>query len=257
MWYRRSILAHVGLAVALGGCNSDDAAGPGLGDRLDQPLRVIQANGDLTAALTEFRAVIGEPANAGNAGPQPGGRREIRWDGVPAEQTNTDAFPADFFRGAGLITTTDGIGTRVSDNDFADINPSYAAEFESFSKVRTFMASGSSRMTLRFRLPGSDTEGVVSGIGIIFSDVDRDGAAHITLYTLDGQNLGKYLAPVRSDSAGHSFVGVVFDRPLIGRVEVTSGEAPLGTARNDLSGGGAQDLVVTDDFLFGEPQPGS
>ncbi|MBA3258842.1 MAG: hypothetical protein H0T68_05165 [Gemmatimonadales bacterium] len=51
----------------------------------------------------------------------------------------------------------------MSDNDFADINPSYAGEFESFSKVRTFMASGSPRMTLRFRLAGTVTEGIVSG----------------------------------------------------------------------------------------------
>jgi hypothetical protein len=50
-------------------------------------------------------------------------------------------------------------------------------------------------------------------------------------------------------------VGVVFDRPIIGRVEVTAGEAPLAAGRNDLSQGGAHDLVVTDDFLFGEPQP--
>ena len=60
---------------------------------------------------------------------------------------------------------------------------------------------------------------------------------------------------MRSDAAGHSFVGVVFDQPIIGRVEVTSGEAALGAGRNDVSLGGAHDLVVTDDFLFGEPQP--
>ena len=174
---------------------------------------------------------------------------------MPTDQTNTDAFPADFFKGAGLISTTDGIGTRVSDNDFADINPSYAGEFESFSKVKTFMASGSARLTLRFRVPGTDTEGVVSGFGIVFSDVDRDGAAHITLYALDGSNLGNYIAPVRSDSAGHSFIGVVYDRPLVARVEVTSGEAALAAGTDDLTDGGAHDLVITDDFLYGEPQP--
>jgi hypothetical protein len=254
MRYGRSTMALVSLSLALTACDSDDTAGPG-GDLAVEPLRVLQAGGDLTAALTEFRAAVGDPAHGGGVGPQPAGRREIRWDGVPADQTNTDAFPADFFKGAGLISTTDGIGTRVSDNDFADINPSYAGEFESFSKVKTFMASGSARLTLRFRVPGTDTEGVVSGFGIVFSDVDRDGAAHITLYALDGSNLGKYIAPVRSDSAGHSFVGVVFEEAIIGRVEVTSGEAPLAAGRNDLSLGGVHDLVVTDDFLFGEPQP--
>jgi hypothetical protein len=42
------------------------------------------------------------------------------------------------WKGAGLISTTDGIGTQVSDNDFADINPSYAGEFKSFSKAKPF-----------------------------------------------------------------------------------------------------------------------
>ena len=62
------------------------------------------------------------------------------------------------------------------------------------------------------------------------------------------------MAPVRSDAAGHSFIGVVYDQPVVARVEVTSGESPLGAGIDDLSAGGAYDLVVTDDFLFGEPQ---
>ena len=173
MSYGRSIMALVGLSVALTACDSYDSAGPGGGDLDILPVRVIQANGDLAVALTDFRTTVGDPAHGGGTGPQPAGRREVRWDGVPVDQTNTDAFPADFFKGAGLISTTDGIGTRVSDNDFADINPSYAGEFESFSKAKTFMASGSARLTLRFRVPGTDTEGVVSGFGIVFSDVDR------------------------------------------------------------------------------------
>ena len=254
MRFGRSTMALVSLTVALTACDSDDGAGPVPNVPGDQPLRVIEADGDLTAALTEFRAVLGEPANGGGDGPQNDGRREIRWDGVPPDQTNSDAFPADFFRNNGLITTTDGIGTRVSDNDFADIDPGYAEQFESFSKVKTFMASGSTRMTLTFRVPGSDTPAVTSGVGIVFSDVDRDGAAHLTLFTGDGTDLGTYVAPVRTDSAGHSFVGVAYDRPIVARVEVTSGEAALGAGIDDLSAGGTHDLVVTDDFLFGEPQ---
>lgn len=254
MRYGRSIMALVSLSVALTACDSDEGAGPGEqpGDR--EPLRVIEASGDLTGALTEFRAVLGEPANGAGDGPQAAGRREIRWDGVPADQSNNDAFPADFFRNNGLITTTDGIGTRVSDNDFGDINPDYAEQFESFSKVKTFMASGSTRMTLTFRVPGTDTQALTSGVGIVFSDVDRAGAAYMTLYTEDNTDLGTYTAPVRTDAAGHSFVGVAYDRPLVARVEVFAGEAALAAATDDVTDGGAHDLVVTDDFLFGEPQ---
>ncbi len=95
----------------------------------------------------------------------------------------------------------------------------------------------------------------MNGFAIVFSDVDKDGAASITLYAADGRNLGEYVAPVRTDAAGHSLVGVVFDRPLVARVEVISGEAALGAEINDLSDGGLFDLVVTDDFVYGEPQP--
>ena len=247
-------MALVSLTAALTACDYDDAAGPGgaLGVR---PLKVVQANGDLTAALTDFRATLGEPANGGGSGPQPAGRREIRWDGVPADQTNTDTFPVDFFRNAGLLSSTDGLGLRVSDNDFGDIDPSYAAEFESFSKARTFMSIGSARMTVEFRVPGTDQVALSSGFGIVFSDVDREGSASITLYAADGDNLGRYVAPARADSAGHTFIGVAYDRPIVARVEVISGEAPLAGGRNDLSAGGTQDLVVTDDFIYGEPQP--
>jgi hypothetical protein len=257
MGYGRKFMALASLTAALAACDSDDTTGPG-GGRVQgpQPSRVVEANGDLTASLTEYRAALGEPANGGGTGPQPGGRREIRWDAVPAEQTNTDAFPADFFRGAGLNSTTDGTGLRVSDNDFGDVNPSYAEQFESFSKVKTFMATGSARMTLTFRLAGTDTPAVVNGFGIVFSDVDREGSAYIDLFDAAGATLGRYLAPARADAAGHSFIGVVYDHPLVARVEVTSGEAALAAGREDVSSGGTQDLVVTDDFLYGEPQPG-
>ena len=114
---------------------------------------------------------------------------------------------------------------------------------------------GSQRMTVTFRVPGTDTPGLVNGFGIVFSDIDRDGAASITLYAADGTNLGEYVAPVRSDAAGHSFVGAVYDRPLVARVEVVSGEAALAAVTDDVSDGGAHDLVITDDFIYGEPQP--
>jgi len=47
----------------------------------------------------------------------------------------------------------------------------------------------------------------------------------------------------------------VYDRPLVARVEVTSGEAALAAGTDDLTDGGVHDLVITDDFLYGEPQP--
>lgn len=254
MGYRGGMLALLGLSGTLAACDSYDSAGPD-GDLGIQPIRVVAATGDLTTGLAEFRAAVGDPANGGGAGPQPGGRREIRWDGVPPEQVNTDGFPEDFFLNAGLLSSTDGAGLRVSDNDFRDVNPTYETEFESFSPAKTFMATGSPRMTLEFRVAGTQQPALVNGIGIVFSDVDRDGAASIEPFAADGESLGRYVAPLRSDAAGHSFVGVVFEHAVVARVAVVSGAAALAAGRNDVSQGGPADLVVTDDFIYGEPQP--
>jgi hypothetical protein len=219
-----------------------------------EPLRVLRVGGDLTAALTEFRALLGDPANGATPGPLSEGRREIKWDGVLPELTNTDALPLDNFRPNGLLYGNLGTGLRVSDNDFVDIDPTYAAQFNSFSPPKTFAPIGSENSEVTFVVAGSDTPAGVTGFGVVFSDVDRVGAASIKLYTADGQSLGQYQAPVRSDANGFSFVGVVFNDPIVARVVISTGQAPLAAGRLDLSDGGNRDLVVFDDLLFGEPQ---
>jgi hypothetical protein len=89
---------------------------------------VITASCDITTAVADYRALLGT-INPNVVGEQPGGRREINWDAVPALNTNNNTFPADFFnqpvtgRARGVVFSTDGSGFRVSDNDFFDINP--------------------------------------------------------------------------------------------------------------------------------------
>ena len=258
---RRTVVSSVVLTLALVGCDNDRVAGPG--DKLPPiegsavaraRFEVVKASGDLTAALAEFQALLGEPANGGTPGEQPSGRREIRWDGVPAELTNNDAFPADFFNRNGLVYSVIGSGLRVSDNDFADINPTYADQFASFSPPKTFAPIGSEVSEVSFRVAGSNIPAAVTGFGVVFSDVDRMGAASLKLFTVDGKSLGQYHAPVRSDGNGQSFVGVVFEEAIVARVVITSGQAPLGAAEDDVSDGGNRDLVVFDDLLFGEPK---
>jgi len=261
MMRHRTVVSLAVLTLALAGCDTDRVADPG--DRLPSIERsaaararfeVVKASGDLTAAVAEFRALLGDPANGATPGQQPSGRREIRWDGVPAELTNNDAFPADFFNRNGLIYSVVGSGLRVTDNDFADINPTYADQFESFSPPKTFAPIGSEVSEVTFRVAGSSIPAAVTGFGVVFSDVDRMGAASLKLFTSDGKSLGQYHAPVRSDGIGQSFVGVVFEDAIVARVVITSGQAPLGAEENDVSDGGLRDLVVFDDLLFGEPQ---
>jgi hypothetical protein len=69
-----------------------------------------------------------------------------------------------------------------------------------------------------------------------------------------GRSLGQYHAPVRSDATGLSFVGVAFDAAIVAKVVITSGQAAIDAGLEDLTDGGNRDLVVTDDFIYGEPQ---
>lgn len=261
MMRHRTVSSLAVLALTLAGCKADRVADPGDSSPSIEysaapraRFEVVEASGDLTAALADFRALLGDPSNGVTPGPQPSGRREIRWDGVPPELTNTDTLPADFFNRNGLIYSIVGSGLRVTDNDFADINPTYADQFASFSPPKTFAPVGSEISEVTFRVAGSSVPAAVTGFGVVFSDVDRQGAASLKLFTSDGKSLGQYHAPVRSDASGQSFVGVIFEDPIVARVVVTSGQAPLGAEENDVSDGGLHDLVVFDDLLFGEPQ---
>jgi len=258
------------LTLAASACSYDRSSnptGPGYDDTATAAatsaavgrsgFRVFTATGDIAATLVEFRTALGDPANGGTPGPLGGGRREIKWDGVPAALTNVNTFPGDFFNTtvrAGSIFSTDGTGFRNSDNDFSDINPDYADEFNAFSLPKTFMPIGSAEMTVTFRVPGTETVAATRGFGVVFSDVERQGAASIKLFDAEGRSLGQYHAPVRSDPAGFSFVGVVFDLPIVARVTITSGQRALGDGVQDLSDGGNLDLAVMDDFLYAEPQ---
>jgi hypothetical protein len=107
--------------------------------------RIIQSSGAIEADVDEFRALLGDPNNGVTPGPLGSGRREINWDGVPAAVTNVPNFPLDFFlvnspRGLGYDAIDPGL--EVSDQRFADINPTYAAEFTPFSGQKLFSPIG-------------------------------------------------------------------------------------------------------------------
>lgn len=270
MWFRAGAIGLAAVA-AVTGCssNASDVAGPTLAESqgivpgqapsgdVRSSFQVVRGTGDITSTVVQFRGLLGDPANGGTPGQQPSGRREINWDGVPAAQTNVNTFPADFFNTnvkAGAIFSTTGTGFRNSDNDFSDLDPTYGVQFEAFSKPKTFMPIGSPEMDVTFRVAGSSTPAAVTGFGIVFSDVDRVGSASIKLFDAKGRSLGQYLAPTRTDETGLSFVGVKFDAAIVARVVITSGQAAIDAGLKDLTDGGNRDLVVTDNFLYGEPQ---
>jgi hypothetical protein len=256
------------IGAASGGCGDygDDIAGPDgeitegtvLGRAPSGDVRatfqVVRGSGDIAPVVTQFRGLLGDPSNGATGGQQPAGRREINWDGAPAAVTNVNTFPALFFNNRGANFGGPGTGFRLSDNDFADLNPAYGVQFEAFSKAKTFMPTGSAEMEVLFTVAGSTTPAAVTGFGIVFSDVDRQGSASIKLFDAAGRSLGQYQAPIRSDDTGLSFVGIVYDAAIVARVVITSGQAAIDAGLEDLTDGGNRDLVVTDDFLYGEPQ---
>ena len=61
-------------------------------------------------------------------------------------------------------------------------------------------------------------------------------------------------APRRSDAAGLSFVGAKFPDAVVARVRITLGTGILSGTVNDVSAGGTTDVVVTDNFIYGEPK---
>jgi hypothetical protein len=136
---------------------------------------------------------------------------------------------------------------------FAEINPTYANEFKAFSPKVVFSAVGSNQITALFQVAGAVTPALVTGFGVVLSDVDLDNTTSIEPYDKDGKSLGIYYAPKRSDANGLSFVGVKYDAVIVARVKITCGNGAIGAGVNDITGGGAYDLVVVDNFIFGEP----
>jgi plastocyanin len=211
----------------------------------------------IAAKLDEFRAALGGGLNAPNAPPADGGRREINWDGVPAALTDVDTFPANFFNvnsKRGAVYSTPGTGLRVDSTNFAAVNAGLGAQFAFFSAKKLFMPVGSNQVDVDFRLVGTTTPGLVKGFGAVFADVDRPGSTTIEFFDADDVRIGVVVAPNHGGTQLLSFVGAVFEAPIVARVRITSGAAALTATSVDVTAGGTADLVVMDDFVYGEPR---
>jgi hypothetical protein len=218
----------------------------------------LAATGDIAATVEEFRTLLGGPSNGGTPDEQPAGRREIAWDGAGANPfNNKNDFPADFFNTnvkSGAVFTTPGTGFRNDSLQFAEVNAGYAAEFDAFSPTKIFSPVGSNVMDVLFQVAGRPTPARVTGFGVVFSDVDVDGATTIEYFDVDGRRLAIVAAPRRSDAGGSSFVGVKFPDAIVARARITLGTGILSANAADVSGGGNADVVVTDNFIYGEPK---
>lgn len=221
---------------------------------------VVSASGNLTDALAQFRALLGDSLNT-----TPGktsGRREINWEGVPPANNNNNTFSFDFFndkatpgnvnRKRGLEYANTGILLRVDSTSYSEIDASYANEFKAFSGKRLFAHANGTANEVFFKVPGTNTDAFVRGFGAVFSDVDDANSTFLEFYS-GNNSLGKFKAPARTDANGHSFLGVFFPNEKVTAVRIITGNGILAAGTKDVSAGGAKDLVVMDDFFYSEP----
>jgi len=229
---------------------------------------VFSVGGDSTTAsiqakVDEFRVALTAPNNGNAPGPLQFGRREINWDGGGSTATSPGGTPFNVFlntRGAQFTTPGTGFvqapaagGANGGLQTFFN-NPTYGTTFKAFSPTRLFVPVGSNVTDALFFVPGTNgtVRAGVRGFGAVFTDVDLANSTHLEFFDVNDVSLGSYDVPPGTVANGSlSFLGVIFnERHLIGRVRITSGNAPLGG--NDDPANGV-DIVAMDDFLYSEP----
>jgi hypothetical protein len=214
----------------------------------------------IAAKLNEFKNILGATLNS--APGAIGGRREVNWDAVPANLTNVNGFPSDFFGSAdpalangrkrGLLMSNTGTSFRVDSTDFIEVDASYGDQFNRFSPKKLFVYMGNTVTECTFKVPGTTTEAFIKGFGVIFNDVDDANSTSIEFFN-GSKSLGVYKA-LQSPSGQFSFLGVFFPDEKITKLKITSGNGLLASGTKDVSNGGTKDLVVMDDFLYDEPK---
>lgn len=239
---------------------------------------VFQAAGPNSASIQStvdaFRAALGDPNNLNNPGPLATGRREINWDGGDPAILDTTAPVTPFTvflntRGSQFTTPGTGLsqappsggpggGLAVLFN-----NDTYGAIFKTFSPSRLFTPVGSNVTDAVFFIPGGNgvAQATVRGFGAVFTDVDQpDGnrsgkradkaSTLIEYFDRDGKQLFRGSAPASTGDGNLSFFGIVFDDARIASVHIRTGNVAPGP--NDDQ---RHDIVMMDDFIYGEPQP--
>jgi hypothetical protein len=205
-----------------------------------------------------FRTAVGNPNNGNAPGPLPSGRREINWDGGGAgAAATTFPVPMTTFNTAplsrGAVFTTPGTGFEISGQptpEFGDLNATYPVIFTPFSAPRLFASLGSTITDVHFFRPGTDIPATTSAFGAIFTDVDLAATTSVEYFNSAGESIAKIFAPPADN--GLSFVGLVSNSDRVALVRIISGNTAAGPAENP----GVVDVVVMDDFIYGEPLVG-
>jgi hypothetical protein len=235
---------------------------------------VFQAAGpdasSIQGAVDAFRAVLGDN-NLNNPGPLQKGRREINWDGGNTNLLVTTA-PVNpflvFLNTRGSQFKTPGLGLSQAppsggpQGGLAVLfgNPTYATIFRAFSLSRLFTPVGSNITEASFSIPGTNgnAPATVRGFGAVFTDVDQPdgvsasakrGSTLIEYFDKNGRVLFSSFVPASPGDGSLSFFGIKFDDARIASVRIQAGDVAPGP--NDDA---KHDVVMMDDFIYGEPQ---
>lgn len=242
------------------------------------PVQLFQAAGpnaaSIQSAVDAFRVALGNP-NGNAEGPLASGRREINWDGGGGvDITTPPVTPFNvFLNSRGGQFTTPGIGLSQApasggpQGGLAGLfnNATYGAEFAAFSPLRMFTPVGSNITEALFFVPGSQgtVRATVNGFGVVFTDVDqpdgsgpgrkhgnRGASTLVEFFDINGRLLFSSFAPASPGQKSLSFLGIKLADARIATVRITTGDTAPGPDNDD-----KHDIVMMDDFIYGEPQP--
>jgi hypothetical protein len=247
------LLAFACLAIT--GCSKDNEGKPNPSDGVETVV-VAGDSAAIISKIADFRDRAGKFLNVTPGATK--GRREINWDAVPADLLNKNSFPLDFFGAAdkslpdgrkrGIVFTPANASLRVSDNNYADIDPAYGTQFSAFSKSKLFMSIGSVVTEFEFKVPGTTTPAYVTSFGVVFTDVDNPDATVVEMY--EGKTL---IGKVKATAADKkfSFAGLHAQKRKITSVRIISGNKAIAPGVMD---GVTNDVVAMDDFIYSEPK---
>ena len=223
----------------------------------------VPKSASIQNTVDAFKVAIGQPDN-GNATAQDGGHREINWDGRDVV-TNGPLFDGFLITRGALFTTPDGNAfVQATPAGLASLfnNPTYETLFTPFSRPRLFSVIGGKITDVDFFEAGGGSKTTTNGFGAVFTDVDqpdgsgpgekrgnRKSSTLIEYFGTSGELLFSSFVPASPGDGSLSFFGIVFPDARIAHVRITSGNVAPGP--ND---GGKVDVVMMDDFLYGEPK---
>lgn len=210
----------------------------------------------ITPTRDAFRTAVGGGTVAGANGDFGGVRREINWDGVPANFSDPNLLPANFFNvnsPRGVVFSTPGTGFLVSANSggATPVLFGFPSDFQTFSPQKLFTAVNSNITDVNFLVPGTTTAATTSAFGLIFNDVEVAGATKLEFFDQNNSLIYTRDALVAGNQ-GFSFVGAVANAgEEISRVRIISGANSI--VSNGVLGNPNDDVVVMDDFLYATP----